>query len=338
MEHLPKVEQSYKEIWDMCFGPMKGKILATAIELGLFNALSEPVSAETASTAIGAHPRNTGLLMDGLAAMDLVEKKNGLYRNSPIAEAFLDEASPTCMARVFKYLLKYEAFPGDDMLNLVKEGPDSPENPHAGSDEMAEDEVATYIPMQRSGRAQKMAEIASALPEFPSFRKMLDLGCGPGINGIAIVSAHPTLRGVSFDRPRTVAVAAQSIREYGMEDRMETIGGDYTSDPIGEEYDLIFACDTLYYTRDEIDPIMSKLYDALNPGGVLITIDHGLACERTKPEEMIMGTLNIALKGETYLQDKGFLADAMIRAGFKSVRSRTFNTDWGENDLDIGRK
>lgn len=338
MQHLPKVEQSYKEIWDICFGPIKGKILATAIDLGIFNALSEPVSAETASRAIGTHPRNTGLFLDSLAAIDLVEKKNGFYCNTPVAEAFLAEASPTCMATVFKYMMKYEAFPGDDMPNLVKEGPDLPEEVHTGSVEMAEDGVASYIPLQRAGRAQMMARIASALPEFPSFCKMLDLGCGPGLNGIAIVSEHPTMRGVSFDRPRTAKAAARSIREYGMEKRMEAIGGDYTSDPIGEEYDLIFACDTLYYTGDEIDTVMKKLYDALNPGGVLMIIDHGLACERTKPAEMILGTINFALKGETYLQEKGFLAESMIRAGFKSVRSRTFDTDWGENDLDIGRK
>ena len=36
--------------------------------------------------------------------------------------------------------------------------------------------------------------------------------------------------------------------------------------------------------------------------------------------------------------DQGFIADSMLRVGFKSVRSRTVDTDWGPMDLDIGRK
>jgi hypothetical protein len=38
------------------------------------------------------------------------------------------------------------------------------------------------------------------------------------------------------------------------------------------------------------------------------------------------------------LLDRGFLADAMLRAGFRSIRSKTVDTDWGEEDIDIGRK
>jgi predicted O-methyltransferase YrrM len=339
METLPEIDQSYKLIFDMCSWPAREKVLAGAIKLGIFNVLNEPVTADEAAGVLGTHPRNTGLFLDALTAIDLVEKKDGRYQNVPVSRTFLVENSPTCMSSVFDYMLTYETFTVDKLLDLVKKGPDSLDNAHTASDEMTEEEVASHAAFERAGKAQLIAKIAASLPEFKSCKKMLDLGCGPGLNGIAIVSAHPTMKGVSFDRPRTVEVAKEMIHRYGMEDRMEVIGGNYAEDPIGEEYDLILASDTLYYTGEEIDPIMTKLHDALNPGGVMITIHPCLMSERTKPGSLVLGSLFSGLKGEDMgLLDQGFLTDAMLRAGFRSVRSKTVDTDWGEEDLDIGRK
>jgi|GEM_PF-5591165 len=42
--------------------------------------------------------------------------------------------------------------------------------------------------------------------------------------------------------------------------------------------------------------------------------------------------------GHGILLDQGFIADSMLRIGFKSVRGRTLDMDWGPMDLDIGRK
>jgi predicted O-methyltransferase YrrM len=301
--------------------------------------LNEPVTAEEVARVLGTHPQNTSLFLDSLTAIDLVEKKDSHYQNVPASREFLVENSPTYIGSVIDYRFTYESFTVDELLELVKKGPDSPNNTHTASDEMTEVEVASFIPFQKAGRSQMFARIFASLPEFASSKKMLDLGCASGINGIAIVSAHPTIRGVSFDRPGTVEVAREMIRRYGMEDRMEIIGGNYASDPIGEGYDLILASDTLYYTKEEIDPIMTKLHTALNPGGVMVTIHPCLTSERTKPGSLVLGSLFSGLKGEDMgLLDQGFLADAMLRAGFKSVRSKTAYTDWGEEDIDIGRK
>jgi hypothetical protein len=36
--------------------------------------------------------------------------------------------------------------------------------------------------------------------------------------------------------------------------------------------------------------------------------------------------------------DQGYVADSMLRVGFKSVRSQNIDTFMGSVDLDIGRK
>jgi cyclopropane fatty-acyl-phospholipid synthase-like methyltransferase len=198
--------------------------------------------------------------------------------------------------------------------------------------------TAAHASTERAGIAQQVTEIVSELPEFPTLKKMLDLGGGPGLIGIAAVAAHPNMSGVIFDRPAVVKVARTFIEEYEMEDRVEVLGGDYLQDSIGGGYDLVVASDNLYYGGDETDAIVKKIYDALNPGGVFISFHGGLTHERTGPDRMLLGMILDELMGGGRMIDQGFIADSMLRAGFKSVRSRTLETDWGPMDLDIGRK
>ena len=63
MKNLPEVNVSFEELYRMLIGPIKSKLMLTGIELGVFNHLSEPRSAEAVAEAIGAHPGNTGLFL-----------------------------------------------------------------------------------------------------------------------------------------------------------------------------------------------------------------------------------------------------------------------------------
>ena len=83
MKKLPEVNVSFEDLYRALLGLIRSKLLLTGIELGVFNHLSEPKSAEAVAEAIGGHPGNTRLFLDSLTASDLVVKKNGLYQNTP---------------------------------------------------------------------------------------------------------------------------------------------------------------------------------------------------------------------------------------------------------------
>jgi hypothetical protein len=336
MNKLPEVNESCGELYRIIFEPMKSKLLLTAIELKVFNQLSEPRSAEAVADALGTHPENTKLFLNGLAACDLVIKKKGLYQNRPDVQTFLVEGSPIYAGQGFAHFAKFH-FALNNLSNLVKEGPPST-LPDMGSEDMWADSLKIGANTTRAGSAQQMVEIISRLPEFPSFRKMLDLGGGTGLNCIGIVSAHPTMKGVIFDRPAILNVAKTFIKEYETEDRVEVLEGDYLQDSIGERYDLILASATLSFARHDLDSVVKRIYNALNPGGVFINFSEGLTEERTKPESMVLMIMSMTMMGRDLALDQGEIANSMLRAGFKSVRSRTLDTCWGPMDLDIGRK
>lgn len=336
MEKLPEVNESYGELYMMLPAMLKSKLLLTGIELKVFNHLKRPKSAQDVAEAIGSHRQNTRLFLDGLAACALLEKKNGLYQNMSVTQTFLVEGSPTYLGQAITSWAK-TLFSLDNLSELVKKGPPSP-LPDMGSEEMWAQFAVFMANYERAGVAQQAVEIVSQLPEFPSFRKMLDLGGGPGLVGIAIVGAHPSMKGVIFDRPAIIKVAETFIVEYEMEEQMEVLGGDYNYDPIGEGYDLIWASSALNFARHDMDSLMKKIYDALNPGGVFISFCEGLTHERTKPGFAVISMMSLALKGQDMCFDQGEIADSMLRVGFKSVRSRTLDTPMGPMDLEIGRK
>jgi len=339
MKKLPEVNVSFEELYRMLIGPIKSKLLLTGIELGVFNHLSEPRSAEAVAETIGTHPVNTRLFLDGLAASALVVKKNGMYQNTLVTQEFLVDGSPRYLGQMFTLTVQMSNPALNDLSKLIKEGPPPP-SPEAdmGSEEVMLQFALSMANNERSGPAQQAVAIISELQGLPSFKKMLDLGGGPGLIGIAIVASHPTMKGVIFDKPAMVKVAETFIKEYEMEDRMEVMGGDYLQDSIGEGYDLIWASGTLNFGKDDMDSLTKKIYDALNPGGVFISLHDGLTHERTLPSIMVLNWMLMVLMGQDMGLDQGFIADSMLRVGFKSVRSRTLDTDWGPMDLDIGRK
>ena len=335
---LPEVNASFENLYGMLIAPIRSKLLLTGIELEVFNHLTEPTTAEAVAEALKSPPENTRHFLDGLAACALITKKDGMYRNTTITQEFLVEDSQTYLGEMFTYQTRI-SIGLNDLPKLVREGPPppSPEMDMA-SGEMWAQFAASIANRMRAGEVQRAVRIVSELPEFPSFKRMLDLGGGPGLIGTAIVASHPGMSGVIFDQPAVVKVAQAFIEEYGLNDRMEVMGGDYTTDPIGEGYDLIWASNTLNFARDDMDSMITKIHDALNPGGVFISCAEGLTHERTKPDKPVLGMISIALLVQDMCFDQGEIADSMLRIGFGSVRSRTLDTDWGPMDLDIGRK
>jgi hypothetical protein len=116
------------------------------------------------------------------------------------------------------------------------------------------------------------------------------------------------------------------------------MSGDYLNDPIGEGYDLILASMTLNFALDSFDSLMNKVYAALNPGGIFLSISDGRRDNGTKPEDMVISMLLPLLSGHNIVINEDFIANAMLDSGFYKVRSRPILTPVGEVEYTVGRK
>jgi hypothetical protein len=72
------------------------KTLAAAHELDIFSRLAGGAGITVAglAEALGLHPRPAEMLLTGCAALGLLEKTDGRYRNTPLSEAYLVKGKP----------------------------------------------------------------------------------------------------------------------------------------------------------------------------------------------------------------------------------------------------
>jgi hypothetical protein len=72
-----------------------------------------------------------------------------------------------------------------------------------------------------------IARAVAAAYDFSSFRRIVDVGGGNGTLLAGILKANPTLSGVLFDLPEVAERASAPLRELGLADRCEIVGGDF---------------------------------------------------------------------------------------------------------------
>jgi hypothetical protein len=71
------------------------------------------------------------------------------------------------------------------------------------------------------------AEAVIRAYDFSPFRHIVDVGGGQGLMLVAILRAHPLMRGTLFDQPDVVAGARAVLLESGVIDRCNIVGGSF---------------------------------------------------------------------------------------------------------------
>jgi hypothetical protein len=93
---------------------------------------------------------------------------------------------------------------------------------------------------------------------------------------------------------------------------------------------------TLFFLKP--DELFKKVYATLEPAGVFMTHQDGIADERRKPVYHVTEFPGPEIMGMDFSFAQGIMADTMLRAGFQSVRRFTIQSDIADMDIDIGRK
>ncbi|AKJ64829.1 class I SAM-dependent methyltransferase [Kiritimatiella glycovorans] len=338
---LPSTTCDSSALLDLPYEAVKWELLKTAIELNLFDRTVEPATADEIAGALALHPANTEYVLNALVALGCLTKANGRFQNTPRAEALLASGKKTSLGAAMLYMAGWnEPLLNGGLKKLLQDGP--PPREDLADPAIWEQGARAGIALTRAGRAQRLARLVAALPEFPSFTKILDMGAGPGLIGIAVTAAHPSLQCVVFDQPPVAKVAEEVVAEYGMGDRVTVEGGDYMTDDFGTGYEFVMANFTLNFYRDRLGDIMRKVLDALTPGGVFMVTSDGMSVDGTAPAASVISWLSTKVTGHDMSFLTGQVARAMLDAGFVSTEMRTL-TDldapaFGPVEMTIGRK
>jgi SAM-dependent methyltransferase len=111
-------------------------------------------------------------------------------------------------------------------------------------------------------------------------RRVLDVGCGAGVNLAAMVAAGPEVRGVGLDLDAgAVALAQETLRDRGLTDRATVRQADVRDTvrdrpaELTEPVDVALLANVLYYLppADRV-PLLRDVASLLAPGGTLLVV------------------------------------------------------------------
>ena len=84
------------QILQVGLGFWASKTLLSAVEMELFTELAKhPEDAETLRDRLGLHPRSSRDFLDALVALGFLERRDGIYGNTPSTDLFLDKRKPS---------------------------------------------------------------------------------------------------------------------------------------------------------------------------------------------------------------------------------------------------
>lgn len=147
--------------------------------------------------------------------------------------------------------------------------------------------------------------------DWESVRTVVDVGGGTGALLAEILLAHPQVRGILVDFPKTVARAAQNFAAAGVADRVEIIGQSFF-DPLPAGADLYVLSKVLNDWPDrETVAILKRCAEAARPAGRIV-ISGGVSPDDA-PASLSIETVLVGGKTNTLAEFRELAREAGLK-------------------------
>lgn len=295
----------------------RSRVILTAADLDLFTELDErPADAVALAARLGLDARGTARLLDCLVGFGLLDKSSGAYRPTE-AGAPLSSRHP----RSILPMVLHQSHLWDNWSRLgdaVRHGGNPNRDPAA---RRSGDHLRAFIGAMEVVGRETSERIAQAY-EAGRFRRLLDIGGGPGVYTGAFLRRYPALRATLFDLPEVIPLARERLAVAGLLDRVDLVGGDFYADELPGGCDLALLSAIIHQNSParNVD-LYRKVRRALEPGGVLLIRDHIMDEDRTRPAPGALFALNMLVctdGGDTYTFAE--VEAALLEAGFRAGR------------------
>lgn len=263
-------------------GHAEARIVQTAVELKIFDALNGPAkNAAALAHELHLDPAATELLLNALVALRLIQKEAAKYSLTQIAGQYLVTGEPKYVGAMIRFDASLWSC-WEQLEQALRTGKSvRPANMYQ---EVAE-ETETFINgMNSLVKARGDADMLADAIEWQGVNEMLDIGSGPATYPIALCKRFPKLRATLFDLPATLKITERYVAQAGMRERIHLIPGDYRGDPIPGNYDVVFLSNIVHgenFTKNQ--RLIGQLAGNLKPAGRVVIKDHILDDSHTTP-------------------------------------------------------
>jgi predicted O-methyltransferase YrrM len=257
------------------------------------------------------------MLLNALAAIGLLAKQDGIFRNAPVSARYFrtgsaDNARPALMHTAHLWAR------WSTLTDCVRAG-----TPVTGREieGRGADWTEAFIAAMHRNASERAPQVVRAV-DASAVRWMLDVGGGSGAYSIAFAQANPQLKADILDLAAVAPIAQGHIRRAGVSDRVSTRVGDLRSASLGADYDLVFASAICHMLSPEENcDLLRRCRAALAPGGRMVIQDFILEADKAAPKFGALFALNMLVgtqAGSSYSEVE--YREWLSGAGFGDIR------------------
>jgi acetylserotonin O-methyltransferase len=306
----------------------RSKTMFTAVSMGVFDRLHNgPSDAAAIAAALGAHPDAMERLLDACAALGLLAKHDGVYRNTPAAETYLCSDSPHTMSGYIRYSDEALYAMWGNLAGAIREG--TPrwsqtfglDGPIFSAFFRSDEAMRDFVRGMHGFGMLTSPKVAAAF-DLSRFHTVVDLGGATGHLTIALCERNQHLRGVVFDLERVTAMAREQVALSSARDRIAVQAGDFFQDELPAA-DLYAVGRILHdWSDDNIERLLRRVYDRLPAGGALLIAEKLLNEDGVGPVPANMQSLNMLVVTEGKERSLGQYTRLLHAAGFTQIEGR----------------
>jgi 2-polyprenyl-3-methyl-5-hydroxy-6-metoxy-1,4-benzoquinol methylase len=309
-------------VFDMVQAHQRTAALKAAIQLDVFRSVGEgPGDVASIARHCSASERGIRILCDFLVINGVLAKQDGHYKHTPTSAAFLDPASPACMASVAYFLSESAVMQADGHLaEIVRAG--RTYLPGSGTVESENPIWVTFAENMAPMMGPMAAPLgAMVLKGSTEPMRVLDIAAGHGLFGIEIAKQNPNAHVTGLDWAPVLRVALRNAEKAGVQDRYDMLPGSAFDVDFGGPYDVVLLTNFLHHfdKATNID-LLIKVRAALKAGGCAATLEFVPNPDRVSPPmpaAFAMTMLTTTADGDayTFAELEAMYADA----GFKEI-------------------
>ncbi|MGC8603904.1 MAG: methyltransferase [Desulfomonilaceae bacterium] len=302
----------------MSVGFQKARIILSAAELDIFSKFHEgPRSAANLCEAHGWNHRGVQILLDALASLGLLQKNDERYSVDPSVSRLLDSNSEESILP----MLLHRSRMWKSWSNLTSIVTGSFDMDSFVKRNRSRDDIEAFIGAMDVVGRKRAQRIAKEI-NLQGRKNLLDIGAGSGVYSRALLEINPELSATLFDLPIVIEINREINAKTGFANRIHYIEGDFNIDPLPAGHDTALLSAIIHMNgREKNRSLFSKVYQALEPNGVLIIRDHIMQESRISPADGAIFAVNMLVatrEGNSYTFKE--ISDDLIMAGFQKVK------------------
>ena len=325
---MPTPDPVARPVLELIDGFRASKALFVAVSLGVFDRLHENASTTAELAAeLDCAPHALERLLGALAAKGLLSvDPHGRFSNLEPATRFLRTDSPETMTGYILYSDRILYRLWGRLEDAIHEGSNRWAQEFGAKEGIfdhffsSDADKETFL-RGMHGLGLMSSPKAVAAFDLSRFRTMADIGGGTGHLVTEACRRYSGLRGVVYDLPGVKPVAERYIREAGLQDRVEVLGGDFFVDELPEA-DLYALSRILHdWSDDKVRALLRRAYDKLPSGGGLLLCEQLLTTRKDGPATSLLQSLNMLICTEGRERSAAEYDALLKEAGFAEVRT-----------------